>query len=44
MWCETQEDLQSLIRQVMIEELGRHFEFSDEDIEDMTERHYQGML
>tara|TARA_R110001592_G_scaffold20926_5_gene84568 strand:- start:5299 stop:5730 length:432 start_codon:yes stop_codon:yes gene_type:complete len=44
MWCETQEDLQSLIRQVMIEELGRHFEFSDEDIEDMAERHYQGML
>ncbi len=44
MWCETQEDLLSLIRQTMIEELGRYFEFSDEDIEDMTERHYQGML
>lgn len=44
MWCETQDDLQGLIRQIMIEELGRHFEFSDEDIEDMTERHYQGML
>jgi len=44
MWCETQEDLLSLIRQVMIEELGRYFEFSDDDIEDMAERHYQGML
>lgn len=44
MWCETQEDLQGLIRQAMIEELGRYFEFSDEDIEDMSERHYQGML
>lgn len=44
MWCETQEDLQGLIRQVMIEELGRHFEFSDDDIEDMSDRHYQGML
>lgn len=44
MWCETQEDLQGLIRQVLIEELGRHFEFSEDDIEDMAERHYQGML
>ncbi len=44
MWCETQEDLQGLIRQVMIEELGRYFEFSDDDIEDMADRHYQGML
>ncbi|MGN7438794.1 MAG: metallopeptidase family protein [Alcanivorax sp.] len=44
MWCETQDDLLGLIRQVMIEELGRHFEFSDDDIEEMAERHYQGML
>lgn len=44
MWCETGEDLQAIIRQVMIEELGRYFEFSDDDIEDMAERHYQGML
>lgn len=44
MWCETGEDLQALIRQVMIEELGRFFEFSDDDIEEMTERHYQGLL
>lgn len=44
MWCETQEDLPGLIRQVMIEELGRYFEFSDDDIEDMADRHYQGML
>lgn len=44
MWCESEEDLLGLIRQVMIEELGRYFEFSDEDIQDMTDRHYQGML
>ena len=44
MWCETQDDLLSLIRQIMIEELGRHFEFSEDDIEDMAERHYQGMF
>lgn len=44
MWCETQDDLLSLIRQIMIEELGRHFEFSDDDIEDMAERHCQAMF
>jgi len=44
MWCETQDDLLSLIRQIMIEELGRHFEFSDDDIEDMAERHYQALF
>lgn len=44
MWCETCDDLSTLIRQVMIEELGRHFEFSEEEIDDMSGRHYQGML
>lgn len=44
MWCETEEDLSSLLRQIMIEELGRQFEFSEDDIDDMTKRHYQGML
>ena len=44
MWCETEDDLQLLIRQAIIEELGRYFEFSEEDIQEMTDRHYQGML
>ena len=44
LWCETQDDLQSVLRQVMIEELGRYFEFSEDDVSDMAERHYQGML
>lgn len=44
MWCESCEDLISLMRQVMIEELGRHFDFSDEDIQELTGRHYQGLL
>ena len=44
MWCETCEDITPLMRQIMIEELGRHFDFSDDEIEDMSERHYQGML
>ncbi len=40
MWCETGDDLQSVIRHVMIEELGRFFEFSDDDVEEMARRHY----
>ncbi|MGH1377551.1 MAG: metallopeptidase family protein [Alphaproteobacteria bacterium] len=43
-WCETEEDLQSIIRQVMIEEMGRYFEFSDNDVQDMTEQDYRGVL
>jgi predicted Zn-dependent protease with MMP-like domain len=44
MWCESGDDIGALVRQVMIEELGRHFEFSDDEIDDMTRQHYQGML
>lgn len=44
LWCETQEDLIGLLREVMIEELARNFEFSEDEIEEMTARHYQGML
>lgn len=44
MWCETGDDLAALIRQIMIEELGRHFDFSEEEIDDFSSRHYQGML
>lgn len=43
-WCETGEDLTQIIRESIIEEVGSHFDFSDEEIEEMTERHYQGML
>lgn len=44
MWCESGEDLNHLIRQVMIGELGEALEFSEDDIEEMINRHYQGML
>ena len=44
MWCESAEDLSQIVRDVMIEELGSHFDFSDEEIDDMSRRHYQGML
>ena len=44
MWCESCDDLFTLIRQNVIEELGRAFEFSDHDIADMIDRHHQGLL
>ncbi|PCI56978.1 MAG: hypothetical protein COB36_01535 [Alphaproteobacteria bacterium] len=44
MWCETEEDLQSVLRQIIIEELGRYFEFSDDDMQDIADQHYQGVL
>ncbi len=43
-WCETGEELSQIVRDAMIEELGNNFEFSDDEIEEMSRRHYQGML
>lgn len=43
-WCETHEELSSVVRQLLIEELGRVFDFADDDVEDMMARHYQGLL
>jgi predicted Zn-dependent protease with MMP-like domain len=44
LWCESGDDLASVLRQVMIEEVGKGFEFSEDDIDEMNARHYQGML
>ncbi len=43
-WCETYDDLNDIVRQVMIEELGQNFDFSEDEIDEMSRRHYQGML
>ena len=32
-WCETGQDLNEVIRHVLIHEIGHHFGFSDEDME-----------
>jgi len=32
-WCETGEDLEGLVRHVLIHEIGHHFGFSDDDME-----------
>lgn len=43
-WCEEGEDLSTLVRTVIVEEIGRNFDFSEDEIEEMSERHYQGMF
>lgn len=43
-WCESGEDLTLIMREVIIEELGKTFDFSDEEIEDMAQRHSQLMF
>lgn len=32
-WCETGEDLQDIVRHVLVHEIGHHFGFSDADME-----------
>jgi predicted Zn-dependent protease with MMP-like domain len=32
-WCETGEDLEAIVRHIMIHEIGHHLGFSDEDME-----------
>ncbi len=44
MWCESGEDLTVLLRHTIIEELAQNFEFTDDEIDEFTSRHYQGML
>ena len=44
LWVESGEDINNLIRHVMIEELGHNFDFSEDEIEEMNQRHHQGML
>lgn len=34
-WCESGEDLQHVVRHVLVHEIGHHFGFSDADMEDL---------
>lgn len=38
LWCETGEDLGAIVRQTVINEVGQNFDFSEDEIEDMTRR------
>ncbi len=44
LWNETGEDINILVRQVLIEELGQNFDFTEREINEMANRHHQGML
>jgi predicted Zn-dependent protease with MMP-like domain len=37
-WCETGEDLNHVVRHVLIHEIGHHFGFSDDDMESLEEQ------
>jgi predicted Zn-dependent protease with MMP-like domain len=43
-WCELGDDLKEVLREVMIEELAQNFDFSEDEIVEMTRRHHQGMF
>lgn len=43
-WCESGEDIGILLRQVMIEEIAANFDFAEDDIENMINRHLEGMV
>lgn len=37
-WCDTGESLEDIVRHVLIHEIGHHFGFSDEDMEEIEAR------
>jgi predicted Zn-dependent protease with MMP-like domain len=43
-WCETCEDINMLVRQTVIEELGQVYDFADDEIDEMIQRHNQSFL
>lgn len=43
-WCEAGEDINVLLRQVMIEEIASNFDFTEDDIEEMIAKNLQGIL
>lgn len=44
LWCENCEDITNLLREVMIEEIAKNFDFSEDEIDEMTSRHHQQLL
>jgi predicted Zn-dependent protease with MMP-like domain len=44
LWCETGDDLTSLVREVVIEEIARGLEFSEDDIKEMILRAHQNAI
>lgn len=44
LWCESCDQLAEILREIMISELGRQFEFSDDEIDEFAGRHHQGLL
>ncbi len=43
-WCESGEQLELVLRQIMIEEIASKQDFSEDEIEEMINCHHQGIL
>ncbi len=41
-WCDTGEDLATIVRHVLIHEIGHHFGFSDEDMDELERQDGEG--
>jgi len=44
LWCENCEDITALMRDIMIEEIAKAHDFSEDDIDEMTAGHSQQIL
>ena len=44
LWCESGDDLMGVLRQAMIEELGKFFDFSENEIDEMLNQPYQDVI
>ena len=43
-WCENGEQFEVTVRQIVIEEIASQGDFTDEEVDDMINRHHQGVL
>ena len=44
LWCESGDDLTGLLHQVIAEELGKNFNFSEDEIDEIAEQLCEGAL
>ncbi len=43
-WCESGEQFEFALRQIIVEEIARQEDFTEDDIKDMLRQHHQGFL
>ena len=43
-WCDTNENLKVMLRYIIITEISQNYGFSEKEIDQMIEEHYQGLF